>query len=391
MNNPNSTHKNSKISPDATVINSYIEWAEIGAGTLIVNSTVIGTPEKPVVIGPNCKIISSHLSSDEKFEPFSFAGWSIDTPSAYIVGKNSRIEYSNISSSKIGESVEITSATVRSSSVERGAKIRPNANIYRSSVAADARIGSELSKTIIAGEGFTSEHQNSYLSLVAPARYPIITPEGREELTPPLPNLTNIGAGTVFANYSGKPLPAADLDSSSGSQKGTAVVYNAFTAVNSVIVNRYGQPEGGEDPFQLLRRRDLTILGFASFVEKKVTGRIPAFSYSGQTSAGQIQVGWVLEKHPGIVLNFIKKMRKVLGPKAHLMNQLIEGTIRLEIQLLREELKNVPKSFFKAEQLEAGLAVYQKNLDGRWKMDGDGQLVHKWTWDEKTSRWICQI
>ena len=243
---------------------------------------------------------------------------------------------------------------------------------------AHCNLGSELSKCVLEGSGFVSEHTSSYLSLVAPADYPVVNADGEEVLLRGLPNLTNIGAGTVFANYSGKPKPAKSLDESSGSLKGTAVAWGTFTAVNSVIVNRYGQPSAEDSLFDYLRNRELTVLGFASFVERKVTGRVPAFAYSGSTSAREMQLGWVLERHPGIVLNLLKKMQKQLGSEAGRLQGLIEGTIRLELKLMQEALHD-PSSPWTPEQLQEGIGVMKEHLDGRWRLDESGQLLNSWS------------
>ena len=211
--------------------------------------------------------------------------------------------------------------------------LRTFTNMTRSRTAADCQLGSEVSKTLIFGAGFVSEHANTYLSLLAPADYPILTEDGREEVLAGLPNVTNIGAGTVFANYGGEPLPARSVEQSPGSAKGTAVVYTSFVGINCRVVNRYGQPQGQPGPFDLLRRRDLTILGFGSFVENKVTGRVPAFAYAGDLSPRSHQLGWVPAKKPGIILNFIAKMRRLLGDQSWRLRDLVEGTLRLERRL----------------------------------------------------------
>src|SRR2546423_13830038 len=158
-------------------------------------------------------------------------------------------------------------ACVESSHIGPHNNLRNSSNISCTMTAATCNLGSEVSKTLLVGQGFVSEHGNSYLSLLAPADYPILTAAGREEILTNLPNATNIGAGTVFANYGGEPLPAPALAQSPGSAKGTAVVYTAFVGINCRVINRYGQPEGQLSPFDLLRRRDLTILGFGSLVE----------------------------------------------------------------------------------------------------------------------------
>jgi len=270
--------------------------------------------------------------------------------------------------------------------------LRSFANITRTVTASDCNLGSEVSKTFILGQGFVSEHYSSYLSLLAPAAYPILTAAGREQVVYDVPNASNIGAGTVFANYGGEPLPAATLPESPGSAKGTAIVYMAFVCINCRVINRYGQPAGDPSPFDLLRRRDLTILGLGSFVENKVTGRVPAFSYAGDLSPRTHRLGWVLEKKPGIVLNSMKKMHAVLGQQAGRLQPLMEGTLRLEIQLLQEELAGTRPTLYSREQLQEGLAIFHTHLqDGRWAMDEQGNWQHLWSFDEKQQQWFCVL
>jgi hypothetical protein len=261
-----------------------------------------------------------------------------------------------------------------------------------SRTAADCNIGSEVSKTLILGNGFVSEHYSSYLSLLAPSDYPILTAAGQEVILPALPNASNIGAGTVFANYGGEPLPAASLSESPGSAKGTAVVYGSFVCINCRVINRYGQPEGQPSPFDLLRRSDLTILGLGSFVENKLTGRIPAFAYASDLSSSAHRLGWVLEKKPGILLNTIKKMQMLLGPDAGRLQELVQGTLRLEYQLLQEELDGSRHTFYSRDQLQQGLKILHEQLhDGRWTMDDRGQWVHPWRFDDQRQQWVCDV
>ena len=88
-------------------------------------------------------------------------------------------------------------------------------------------------------------------------------------------------------------------------------------------MNRYGQPQGQPSPFDPLRRRDLTILGFGSFIENKVAGRIPAFAYAGDLSPRAHRLGCVLSKKPGIILDFITKMRRLLGDQSWRLRDLV--------------------------------------------------------------------
>jgi hypothetical protein len=170
------------------------------------------------------------------------------------------------------------------------------------------------------------------------------------------------------------------------------VVYTSFTRINCRVINRYGQPEGQPSPFDLLRHRDLTILGFGSFVENKLTGRVPAFSYAGDLSPRSHRLGWVLAKKPGILLNFIKKMHDVLGDNAGRLQPLVEGTLRLERQLLLEELEGKRSTFYSREQLQEGLRIIHTHLqDGRWAMDDSGNWRHSWCFDVTQQQWVCRV
>lgn len=377
---------NTTIGDNCEISNSYLEHVEIGEGSRIIHCQIRGLPNQPIRIGKEVELIDCQLENTGKRHLFEFGAWQLDT-SGVSIGDRCRLHRSRIEDAQLLPMVRADSSSIRASIVGAKNNIRPHANLSLSATASACNLGSELSKTIIEGDGFVSEHTGSYLSLVAPAHYPLISEEGQEILSPPLPNLTNIGAGTVFANYSGEPLPAAELALSKGSMKGTALVFGAFTAVNSVIVNRYGQLQREQSLYDLLRRRDLTILGLGCFVEKKITGRIPSFSYSGATSAKHIDIGWVLEKHPGILLNILQKMRKQLGSNAGALRGLVDGTIRLELQLLNELRTQLDQSLFTLAQLDKGIACLQRNLDGRWDIDDHGNLLRKWQFDHNRSQW----
>ena len=336
-------------------------------------------------------LINCHVQSTGKSSAFAFSGLEVAERQTRL---GDGVSFSN--SRLLNTVVEIGSsgfgASIEYSHIGPHNSLRSFANITHSLTAAACNLGSEISKTFILGNGFTSEHYNSYLSLLAPAAYPILTADGREAVLTGLPNATNIGSGTVFANYGGEPLPAAALAASPGSAKGTAVVYTSFVCINCRVINRYGQPEGQPSPFDLLRHRDLTILGFGSFVENKLTGRVPAFSYAGDLSPRSHQLGWVLAKKPGILLNFIKKMRDVLDNEAGRLQHLVEGTLRLECQLLQEELAGQRATFYSREQLQAGLHIMQTQLhDGRWAMDESGEWRHPWFFDVEQQQWICRL
>lgn len=378
-----------QVDVETDIVHSVLRHATVGRHCRIINSVIEGHPEWPVVIGDHVTLINCHVRSTGEKNAFAFCGWEVDQRSTRlgdgVAFSNSRLCNAAIEARSTG-----FGAAVESSRIGPDNNLRNSSNIVCSATAASCNLGSEVSKTIVLGDGFVSEHGNSYLSLLAPADYPILTADGREEILHNLPNATNIGAGTVFANYGGEPLPAPSLTQSPGSAKGTAVVYTAFVCINCRVINRYGQPAGQPSPFDLLRRHDLTILGFGSFVENKLTGRIPAFSYAGDLSPRSHKLGWVLAKKPGIILNFIKKMQSVLGDQAGRLQYLVEGTLRLECQLLQEELDGKRRSFYTRAQLQEGLAILHAQLcDGRWAMDEYGNWRHPWRFDTQRQHWVC--
>jgi hypothetical protein len=356
-----------------------------------MNSVLEGQPECPVVIGNDVTLINCHVQSTGSRSAFAFCGWEVAQQQTRL-GDQVSFSNSRLCNSVVEAGSHGFGASIEYSHIGPRNALRSFANITHSRTATACNLGSEVSKTLILGNGFTSEHYSSYLSLLAPATYPILTAGGREELLCNLPNASNIGAGTVFANYGGEPLPAPLLEDSSGSAKGTAIVYTAFVCINCRVINRYGQPEGQPSPFDLLRRRDLTMLGFGSFVENKLTGRVPAFSYAGDLSPRSHQLGWVLAKKPGILLNFVKKMREVLGDETGRLRELVEGTLRLECQLLQEEVAGKRPTFYNREQLQEGLRIMHAQLrDRRWAMDEFGNWRHVWRFDAERQQWLCDV
>lgn len=379
------------LGPATEVSCSRLRHARVGQGCRVINSVLEGEPERPVCLGDNVILINCHVQSTSQCGAFRFGGWGVDQRHTWlghgVSFSNSRLLNTRVEARSCG-----FGASIEYSHIGPDNDLRSFANITRSKTAAHCNLGSEISKTLILGSGFTSEHHSSYLSLLAPAAYPILTATGDEAILDDLPNVTNIGAGTVFANYGGEPMPAAALADSPGSLKGTAVVYTAFVCINCRVINRYDQPEGQPSPFDLLRRREFTILGFGSFVENKCTGRIPAFSYAGDLSPRTHKLGWVLAQKPGIILNFIQKMRRLLGDQAGRLQELVEGTIRLECQLLQEELDGMRPTFYSREQLQDGLAIFQAHLhDGRWAIDDAGEWRHPWGVDPGQQQWVYHL
>ena len=380
-----------QVEAETEVVHSLLRHTTVGRGCRIINSVIEGHPEWPVTIGDHVTLINCHVRSTGAKNAFAFCGWEVDKRhtrlEAGVAFSNSRLWNAAIGAGSSG-----FGASVESSRIGPHNNLRNSSNIVCAMTAASCNLGSEVSKTLLVGDGFVSEHGNSYLSLLAPADYPILTADGREEVLSNLPNASNIGAGTVFANYGGEPLPAPTLEQSPGSAKGTAVVYTAFVCINCRVINRYGQPEGQPSPFDLLRCRDLTILGLGSFVENKLTGRVPAFSYAGDLTPRSHKLGWVLAKKPGIVLNCIKKMHSLLGDQAGRVQELVQGTLRLECQILQEELDGQRPTFYSREQLQEGLTILHTHLrDGRWAMDEYGNWRHPWRFNTEHQQWVCDV
>lgn len=372
-------------------IGCHLEHVVGGRDCRLINSVITGCEGNPVVLGDRVTLINCHVRSSGQRGAFEFGGWSVDQRSTRLED-DVWLSHSHVLNTLVRAGSRGIHAALDHCHIGPRNDLRTFSNMTRSRTAADCQLGSEASKTLILGRGFVSEHTNTYLSLLAPADYPILTEDGREEVLAGLPNLTNIGAGTVFSNYDGEPLPARTVEQSPGSAKGTAVVYTSFVCINSRVINRYGQPQGQPGPFDLLRRRDLTILGFGSFVENKVTGRVPAFAYAGDLSPRSHQLGWVLAKKPGIILNFITKMRRQLGDQSWRLRDLVEGTLRLECRLLQDELAGIRPGFYTREQLQSGLATLQSHLqDRRWAMTDGGDWRHRWSFDTHHQQWVCEV
>jgi hypothetical protein len=353
-----------------------IEQAEVGQGCELINCVIRGRgpgPDDRVIIGDRVRLYGCTVVCDRSRRAFAVLDRRVESVQT-VIESDVELVQSTVINSRIGRGVRGAHAYVEHSEIGPRTDLRRFSNITLSRTAAGSLLGSELSKTLIEGSGFVSEHGASYLSLLAPAEYPIIDENGRERVLE-LPNVTNIGAGTVFANYGGRML---SFGSEPVYEKGTAIVWSAFTCINARIVNRYGRLEGAPDWFALLRRRDLTLLGPFCFVENKVTGRIPAFAYAGGPRPANVALGWVLERKPGVVLTAMELMRQALGDQAGRMAPLIEGTIRLELQLLREALADPTRRGYTRGQLESGIRVLESNLDGRWRMDDSGRWLRDW-------------
>jgi hypothetical protein len=99
-----------------------------------------------------------------------------------------------------------------------------------------------------------------------------------------------------------------------------------------------------------------------------------------------------LAKKPGIILNFIKKMQSLLGDQAGRLQELVQGTIRLECQILHEELDGKRPTLYSREQLQEGLAILHAHLGaGRWTMDEYGNWRYSWRFDTQYQQWVCDV
>lgn len=353
------------------LIQTHIEGAvSFGPGSRAIHCTILNRSSEPLVIGANVELISCLIVSD----PTQRKGWSYYRESVHeqptTIGANAKLTHCTIINSVIGSATKASHGYIEFSDIGPHNDLRRFANVTLTRTGRAVALGSETSKCLI-GDGFISEHCSSYLSLLAPTTLPIIEQDGSYVELPGIPNVSNIGAGTVFANYSGELTGAGSLFERDY-EKGTAVAWSTFTCINARIINRYGKVLPSESYLDLLRRRDLTLLGFASFVENKITGRVPAFSLAGVTgmSSAHHRIGWVLESKPALLLTVIRNALDYLGPKGvALMNRIIPGTIRLELALLEEE-RRAPECRYTETQLEEGLRILHANLDGRWLVTG---------------------
>ena len=85
-------------------------------------------------------------------------------------------------------------------------------------------------------------------------------------------------------------------------------------------------------------------------------------------------------------------MQQLLGADAGRLQPLVEGTLRLEAQLLQEERDGRRPTFYTPQQLQDGLRILHTHLsDGRWAMDAAGQWRHAWRFDTGQQQWISAV
>jgi hypothetical protein len=88
----------------------------------------------------------------------------------------------------------------------------------------------------------------------------------------------------------------------------------------------------------------------------------------------------------------VKKMQALLGNDAWRLQNLVQGTLRLECKLLQDELDGKRPTFYTREQLQEGLRIMHTHLhDGRWAMDDSGQWQHEWCFDAQQEQWVCRV
>ena len=66
--------------------------------------------------------------------------------------------------------------------------------------------------------------------------------------------------------------------------------------------------------------------------------------------------------------------------------------MRLEGQILQEELDGKRPTLYSYEQLQEGLAILHTHLgDGRWSMDEYGNWRYPWRFDAQCQQWLCDV
>jgi hypothetical protein len=85
-------------------------------------------------------------------------------------------------------------------------------------------------------------------------------------------------------------------------------------------------------------------------------------------------------------------MHSLLGEQAGRLQELLQGTIRLEYQMLQEERDGKRPTLYSHAQLQEGLAILHAHLDdGRWTMDEYGNWRYPWRFDTQHQEWVCDV
>ena len=175
-----------QVGPESEIVHSLLRHTRVGRGCRIINSVIEGHPEWPVVMGDHVTLINCHVRSTGEKNGFAFCGWEVDQRHTClgdgVAFSNSRLWNVAIEAGSFG-----FGASVEASHIGPHNNLRNSSNIVCTETAASCNLGSEISKTLLLGPGFVSEHGNSYLSLLAPTDYPILTADwaGRGPGEPP--------------------------------------------------------------------------------------------------------------------------------------------------------------------------------------------------------------
>ena len=376
-----------EIGDGSILSGATVGYTNIGNETKIENSLVEGlSVDNPVYVGNNVTIADrAVITNSLKTKNFSFLGKTDIRPDFIPVDDYVLRKYQvNVTASSIGNGsvvrdARLVNTIIGSNSVVAGGvaiehseigdrnQIMRGTNITISRIGNDSIIGSEISKSYL-GDGFVSRDATSYLSTIAPNEFIVADEQGNLSVLP-IPNPTTIGDKTVFANYGGKPLP--DL---SGSLKGTSFTFASFVQGN--IVNLYDHPD--VHITDLVNEASVTVIyPFSKVPNGEVWGTVLPFTEANTLSPSKHKIGAVLENDPSMIVNMVKKIHELLpeGQKDK-AKQVVEGSLWLGVKLINDQLAEVNKKLEKRAddkralarkaQLEAGLEIYKKHLDGRW-------------------------
>lgn len=384
---------NNQVGEGSIIEGSFLRNVHVGAGVRIVNSVIESpNPDHPIVVGNKAMVVSCpRLFQEPGGESFSFWRFRVDGNDMFV-GIGAQLVGVTATNMAFGAgNLAVQGGYFEYGISEDGVVFRRGTNLTRSFVGARANVGSEMSKTIILGVGFVSEHGNSYLSLVAPNTLPIIGEGGEERVLAGIPNLTNIGSGTVCANYGGGAVPAESLSQIKKSEKGTSVFWTGFTGINAKVINLYGQPNGEVTDHDLFRRNDVTVVSFGAFVLGMGWGVIPPFTRAEELSPRSHQLGWGLANNPAMVINFAHKIQKACDPAVRpLLREVVPGSIRWAIRLLEEERDEKISRRHTPEQITAGIALYRTELEsGKWELfDNNGDWNPNSRWTDRNGKWV---
>ena len=375
------------IGEGSVITGATIGYTNIGNGTRIENSLVEGLSiDNPVIIGSAVVIADrAVITNSTKTKGFSFLG-SADIRPDFIprddyvmrkfevnvtgsaIGNGSVVRDARLTNTVIGNNTVVSSGvSIEHSEIGNHNRIMKGSNITISHIGNNSLIGSEVSKSYL-GDGFVSRDATTYLSTITPSEFIVADEQGNLSILP-LPNPTIIGAKTVFANYGGKPLP--DL---SGSLKGTSVTYASFIEGN--VVNLYDHPD--IPVTDLVNQHNVTVIyPFSKVPNGEIWGTVLPFTEATTLSPSKHKIGAVLENDPSMIVNMVRSMHELLpvGQKDK-AKKVVEGSLWLGVKLINDELATVnqkldkrpddKRALARKAQLEDGLAIYKKHLDGRW-------------------------